>query len=74
MIKRDAADIIREQGPAALREAFDQLVTGEAEQSALGYPAQGVPRPADPLQERGDRARRAELAYQVDVPDVDAQL
>ena len=29
---------------------------------------------ADALQERGDRARRAELADQVDVADVDAEL
>ena len=31
-------------------------------------------RPADPLQERIDRAGRAELAHQVDVADVDAEL
>ena len=29
---------------------------------------------ADALQERGDRARRAELADQIDIADVDAQF
>jgi hypothetical protein len=28
----------------------------------------------DPLQEGGDRARRAELAHEVDFADVDAEL
>jgi hypothetical protein len=31
-------------------------------------------RAAGPLQERRDRARRAELAHEVDVADVDAEL
>ena len=37
-------------------------------------PAAGVVRPAHPLQERGEAARRADLAHQLHRPDVDAQL
>ena len=55
-------------------QAFEQLVAAQREQPALRHQAQRVPGPADALQERGDRARRAELADQVDVADVDAQL
>ena len=41
---------------------------------ALGHAADLVARAADALQQRGDRARRTELADQVDVADVDAQF
>ena len=40
----------------------------------LGVPPTAWPGAADALQEAGDRARRAELADEVDVADVDAEL
>ena len=55
-------------------EAFDQLFPAEAEQPTFRHLAQGMARPADPLQERGDRPRRSDLANQVDVADVDTQF
>ena len=56
------------------RRAFDQLVARQREQPALRRAADGVAGAADPLQEGGDRARRAELADQIDVADIDAEL
>ena len=56
------------------RRAFHQLVAREREQPALGRARDRVPGSPDPLQERRDRARRAELADQVDLADVDAEL
>ena len=56
------------------RGALDQLVAAERQQPALGYAADGVIGSADPLQKGGDRARRAELAHQLDLADVDAEL
>ena len=48
------------------RDRLDQLVAREREEPALGSRAHGVARAADALQQRRDRARRAELADQVD--------
>ena len=56
------------------RRAFDQLVARQREQPALGRAADRVAGAADALQEARDRARRAELADEVDVADVDAEL
>ena len=56
------------------RQRFQQFVARQREQPALGNAPQRMPGPADPLQKRGDRTRRADLAHQVDVADVDAQL
>ena len=56
------------------RRALDQLVAREREQPALGRAVDRMPRAPDPLQEARDRARRAELADQVDLADVDAEL
>ena len=55
-------------------QAFDQFIARQRKQPPFGHDAQRVARPADALQERGDRARRADLANQVDVADVDAHL
>src|SRR5690606_14447585 len=54
--------------------ALDELVAGQREEPPFGHPSEPVARPADALQERGDRARRADLADEVDVADVDAEL
>ena len=56
------------------RGALHQLVARERKQPALGRAVDGVSRPPDALQESRDRARRSELADQVDLADVDAQL
>ena len=56
------------------RRTFDELVAGEREQSAPGHAIDRVPRAPDTLQETGDRARRANLADQVDLADVDPEL
>ena len=54
--------------------AFDQVVTRRRKQPCLRRAVDAVTGTAGALQERGDRARRAELADQVDLADVDAQL
>ena len=56
------------------RRALDEVVAREREQPALGRGADGMPGAPDPLQEGRDRARRAQLAHQVDLADVDAEL
>ena len=55
-------------------DAFDQVVTRLREQAALRRGTDRMAGTSHPLQEGGDGARRAELADQVDVADVDAQL
>ena len=57
------------------RRAFDQIVArGRETRRPFGMPSIGVARSADALQERGDPMRRSDLADQIDVADVDAQL
>ena len=56
------------------RRALDQIVAREREQASPGGAAHGVPGPPNPLQEGRNPARRADLANQVHVPDVDAEL
>ena len=56
------------------RRALDQVVARQREQPPLGRAAERVAGAADALQEGRDRARRAELAHQVDLADVDAEL
>ena len=56
------------------RRAFDQIVARKGKEPPLGRAVDRVARAADPLQKRRDRARRAELADEVDVADVDAEL
>ncbi len=56
------------------RRAFDQLVARQRKQPALRRAADRVAGAADALQEGRDRARRAELADEIDVADVDAEL
>jgi hypothetical protein len=56
------------------RGALHQLVPGHGEEDSLGDAAVLVAGSADPLEEHGDRSRRAELAHQIHGPDVDPQL
>lgn len=54
--------------------AFDQVVARGGEQAPLGHAIDLVAGAANPLQEGCDRTWRGNLADQVDVADVDAQL
>ena len=54
--------------------AFQQIVERQGKQPPLRNRADGVAGAADTLQEGVDRARRAKLAHQVDVADVDAEF
>ena len=56
------------------RRAVAEIVARERKEPALRYPADGVARASHALQERRDRARRAELADEIDVADVDPEL
>ena len=56
------------------RRALDQLVAGEWVQPTLRRARATVVRAADALQERGDAARRTDLAHELDRADVDAEL
>ncbi|MNS21026.1 hypothetical protein D3C72_527800 [compost metagenome] len=54
--------------------AFDQVIARGREQAPLGHAIDLVSGAADPLQQGRDRAWRSDLADQVDVADIDAQL
>jgi hypothetical protein len=56
------------------RRALDELVAGQREHPALRRAAEVVARAADALEQRGERARRADLHDQIDRADVDAEL
>ena len=56
------------------RDAVDELVAAAREDAALRHAADGVVGAAHALQEHRDAARRAELAHQLHVADVDAEL
>ena len=56
------------------RGALDQLVPGGRVHDPAGDTGAVVVGPAHPLQEGGDAVRRADLAHQLDRPDVDAEL
>ena len=54
--------------------ALDELVARQRVEPPLRRAGARVVRPADALQERGDAARRADLAHELDRADVDAEL
>ena len=56
------------------RGALHELVAREREEDALRHRAERVAGAADALQQRRERARRAEVADEIDVADVDAEL
>ena len=56
------------------RRAVDQLIAAARENAALGHATHRMVGAAHALQEHRDAARRAELADQLHVTDVDAQL
>src|SRR5512138_3240652 len=83
-------DVLREHVDSVLRDfqsvqlapahgieqrcALDEVVARQREQPTLRGAANCMPGAADTLQEGIDRARRADLAYQIDFADVDAKL
>ena len=56
------------------RRAFHEIVARHREHAALRGSGNRVARASDALQQRGDPVRRSDLADQVDVADVDAEL
>ena len=77
-IERRGGDLRAVQAPRANRphqcRAFDQFVARRGKQTPFRHSSHPVPGAADALQRHGDRARRADLANQVDRPHIDAQL
>ena len=69
----DAIEAPRAYGPHQ-GGTFEQLVTARREEAAVRSQPQRVAGAADPLQEGGDAARRADLADEIDRADIDAQL
>ena len=53
---------------------LDELVARQRKQTAFRRAVDRVTGAPDTLQERGDTARRADLADEIDVADVDAEL
>ena len=56
------------------RRALDQVVARGGEEASLGNRAAPVAGAADALQGDGNRARRTDLAHQIDGADVDAEF
>ena len=82
LLREDVERLARNRQPVELaardrieqRRALDQLVARQREEPRLRNAADLMARASRALQERRDRARRAELADEVDVADVDAEL
>ena len=82
LLRQHVQRLIRNRQPIELaathavqqRRAFHQIVARLREQPALRQAADGVAGAPDTLQETRDRTRRAKLAHQIDVADVDAQF
>ena len=56
------------------RRALDQVIPRGREDSALRHAVDGVAGSADALEQRRDPMRRSDLAHEIDVADVDAEL
>ena len=69
----DAVQLAGAHG-ANRRRALHELVAGERIEDALGYGAEPVAGAAHPLQQGRDQPRRPDVAHQVDVADIDAEL
>ena len=63
-----AANAVEERG------ALDEIVARERKEAPLGRAANGVAGAADALQEGCNRARRTELADEIDIADVDSEF
>ena len=82
LLREDIERFLRNQNAVELaalhrieqRRAFDELVARQREQPRLGHSADLMARAPRALQERRDGARRAQLADELDIADVDAKL
>src|SRR5215472_7813876 len=70
---REAIEIALANG-SRQRGAFEQVVARRGEEAAFGNRSAPVARAANALQGRGNGARRADLANQINAADVDAQF
>ena len=59
---------------AKQRRALDQIVARDREEPSFRQARHRVPGAADALEKRGNAVRRSNLADEIDVPDVDAEL
>ena len=73
IVRDDAIELAGSNG-AQKRRALDEIVARGREQPSFGGAGDRVARPADALQHGGDAVRRSDLADEVDVADVDAEL
>src|SRR6516164_4381309 len=54
--------------------ALHQIISSQGIEDSLRYGTQPVTRATHPLQQNADRARRTDVAHQIDMTDVDAKL
>ena len=73
-IVRDDAIQLAGSNCAQKRRALDEIVARGREEPSFGRAGDRVARSADALQHGGDAVRRSDLADEVDVADVDAEL
>ena len=73
-VLRDDAIELAATHRAEERGAFDQVIARLGQQASLGRTADRVTRAADALEQRRDPVRRSDLADEIDVTDVDAEL
>jgi len=77
-VERRARDMqqVEFAAPHAIEQrcAFDQIVARSGEEPPLRHAADVVPRASYSLQKRRDRARRAHLADEIDIADIDAEF
>jgi hypothetical protein len=73
-IVRDDAIELAATHFAHQRRAFDEVIARDREEAAFRQSCNRMAGASDALQERGDAMRRGDLADQIDVTDIDAQL
>ena len=73
---RRHGDVVQLAAPRRVQQrgAVAQFIARQRKEPALRYAADRVTGAPDALQERCDRARRADLAHQIDIADIDPQL
>ena len=72
-MRHDAIELAT-AGGTQQRRALHQVVERHRQHSSLGRTADRVPGSTDTLQQRRDAVRRSDLADEIDVPDIDAEL
>jgi hypothetical protein len=82
LLRKHVERLVRDADPVEVavvhrahhRRAFDEIVARERKDAPLRDALDRMPRAADPLQEGGDAMRGGDLAHEIDVSDIDAQL